>query len=49
VGRERPSNRGGLYAQPTSDVFDLTGKTPRTVDAWVDEHIAKFVAAAETS
>jgi hypothetical protein len=47
-GRACFATRLGLYAQPTSAVFDLTGKTPRTVDDWVDEHIAKFVGAAAT-
>ncbi|MEN3283299.1 MAG: hypothetical protein V7607_4439 [Solirubrobacteraceae bacterium] len=37
--------RGGVYAQPTSTVEDVTGHAPRPVDEYVGEHLAAFAAA----
>jgi NAD(P)H dehydrogenase (quinone) len=36
--------RDNLYAVPSPTVFDLTGRPPRSVKAWVDEHVSLFEA-----
>jgi NAD(P)H dehydrogenase (quinone) len=36
--------RDNLYAVPSATVFDLTGRPPRSVEDWVDEHVSLFEA-----
>jgi uncharacterized protein YbjT (DUF2867 family) len=38
--------RDNVYAVPSPTVFDLTGRLPRSVKDWVDEHVSLFAAPA---
>lgn len=38
--------RSGIFAEPSPTVADLTGRAPRSVQAWVREHAAAFTPAS---
>jgi uncharacterized protein YbjT (DUF2867 family) len=38
--------RDNVYAMPSPTVFDLTGRPPRSVKDWVEEHVSLFAAPA---
>jgi NAD(P)H dehydrogenase (quinone) len=35
-------SRDGIFVEPNSTVFELTGNAPRSVATRIDEHIARF-------
>jgi NAD(P)H dehydrogenase (quinone) len=38
--------RDNVFAVPSPTVFDLTGRAPRSVQDWVDEHVSVFAGPA---
>jgi uncharacterized protein YbjT (DUF2867 family) len=38
--------RDNVYAMPSPTVFDLTGRPPRSVKDWVNEHVSLFATPA---
>jgi uncharacterized protein YbjT (DUF2867 family) len=41
--------REGVFAKPTSQVFDLSGKAARSVSAWIDENVDKFARSVRAA